>query len=78
VNRLDQNGAMLAQTVTCTASAPCRCDGTAKLAYHGVAVHAGTGASGRESGSLVASGPAGSVTLLFKGTRTALGQGTGR
>ena len=32
---------------------------------------------GREGGTLVASGPTGSVTLLFTGTRTALGQGSG-
>ena len=77
MNKLDHNGAMLAQTVTCTASPPCRCDEATKLAYHGIAVLRGTGASGKESGSLMASGPAGSGRLLFKGTRTALGQGTG-
>jgi hypothetical protein len=77
VNKLDQNGAMVAETVSCTASSACRCDGSTTLTYRDVAVLPGTGASGRESGSLVASGPAGSVTLLFKGTRTSLGQGTG-
>ena len=77
MNKLDQNGAGLAQTETCTASSVCRCDGSTKFDYRGVAVLPGTGASGKESGMLVASGPAGSVTLLFKGTRTSLGQGTG-
>jgi hypothetical protein len=68
---------MLAQTERCTASSVCRCDGSTQLAYRGLAVLPGTGASGKESGMLVASGPAGSVTLLFKGTRTSLGAGHG-
>ena len=55
---------------------PVRRDHEARLP-HGVAALPGTGAPGRESGSLVASGPAGSVTLLFRGARTALGQGSG-
>ena len=37
----------------------------------------GNGADGRETGTFVASGSIGTVTLNFKGTRTALGVGTG-
>lgn len=76
-NRLDANGALLSLTLTCTASAACTCEGSTKLAYRSEAHLRGNGAPGRESGSLVASGPTGSVTLLFIGTRTALGQGSG-
>ncbi len=76
-NRLDANGALLSLTLTCTASAACACEGSTKLAYSSEAHLRGNGAPGRESGSLVASGPTGSVTLLFSGTRTALGQGSG-
>ena len=77
VNKLDANGVLLSLTLTCTASSACRCEGSAKLAYRTTAGLPGTGASGTESGSLVASGPAGSVTLLLRGSRTALGQGSG-
>ena len=76
-NRLDANGALLSLTLTCAASAACSCEGSTKLAYRSEAHLRGNGAPGRESGSLVASGPTGSVTLLFAGTRTALGQGSG-
>ena len=72
-----RTGPVLSLTLTCTASAACTCEGSTKLAYRSEAHLPGNGAPGRESGSLVASGPTGSVTLIFNGTRTALGQGSG-
>ena len=76
-NELDANGALLSLTLTCTASSACTCEGSTKLAYVTKATLRGNRAPGKESGTLVASGPTGSVTLLFQGTRTALSQGSG-
>jgi hypothetical protein len=77
VDTLDQLGVLKYFVLTCNASGPCKCQGATHLAYTSVARLSGTGASGREHGTLVASGPAGSVTLSFKGTLTSLGVGTG-
>jgi hypothetical protein len=77
VDTLDKLGVLKSFTLTCKATGPCKCQGTTKLSYTSVSLLSGTGASGREHGTLVASGPAGSVTLNFKGTRTSLGVSTG-
>jgi hypothetical protein len=77
VDTLDKLGVLKSFVLTCKATGPCKCQGTTKLNYTSVSKLSGTGASGREHGTLVASGPAGSVTLGFKGTRTALGVSTG-
>ncbi len=76
-NKLDHNGALLSTTIVCNATANCKCAGATKLVYKTTAAEPGNGASGRESGTFVASGPQGTVTLNFKGTRTALGDGQG-
>lgn len=71
VKHLDRLGALKSLSYTCTAK-------NATYAYNAKAAEPGTGAAGHEFGTLVASGPDGSVTLTFKGTRTAQGvsQGT--
>jgi hypothetical protein len=78
VDTLDKLGVLKSFILTCKATGPCKCQGATKLSYTSVSRLSGTGASGRETGTLVASGPAGSsATLNFKGTRTALGVSTG-
>ena len=77
VDKLDSLGVLKSFTLTCKAIGPCKCQGTTKLTYTSVSVLSGTGAPGHEKGTLVASGPAGSATLSFKGARTALGVSTG-
>ena len=77
VDKLDSLGVLKSFTLTCKATGPCKCQGATKLSYTSVSVLSGTGAPGHEKGTLVASGPAGSATLSFKGTRTALGVSTG-
>jgi hypothetical protein len=76
-NKLDHNGALLSTTIVCKATANCKCGGATKLVYTTTAAEPGNGANGRESGTFVASGPQGTVTLNFKGTHTALGDGKG-
>ncbi len=66
VKHLDPLGALKSLSYTCTAK-------NATFVYNAKAAEPGTGASGHEAGTLVASGPEGSVTLSFKGTRTADG-----
>ncbi len=70
VKNLDALGALKSLSYTCTAR-------SSKFAYNAKAAEPGTGASGHETGTLVATGPAGSVTLEFKGTRTADGVSSG-
>ena len=77
VDKLDSLGVLKSFTLTCEATGPCKCRQATKLSYRSVSVLSGTGAPGHERGTLLASGPAGSVTLDFKGTRTALGVSTG-
>jgi hypothetical protein len=76
-DQLDANGALLSTTIVCNATGSCKCAGATKLVYSATAREPGNGANGHETGTLVASGPTGTVTLTFKGTRTALGQATG-
>jgi hypothetical protein len=76
-NKLDHNGALLSTTIVCNATANCKCAGATKLVYKTTAAEPGNGASGRETGTFVASGPQGTVTLNFTGTRTSLGDGKG-
>ena len=78
VDTLDNLGVLKAFKLTCTAAGPCKCQGATKLTYRSVSVLSGTGAPGSEKGTLVASGPAGTATLSFRGTRTSLGVSTGR
>jgi hypothetical protein len=77
VDTLDSLGVLKYFVLTCNAVGPCKCQGATKLSFASRARLSGTGASGRETGTLVASGPAGSATLMLKGTRTALGVSTG-
>jgi hypothetical protein len=77
VDTLDNLGVLKYFVLTCNASGPCKCQGATKISYTSVAKLSGTGASGREHGTLVASGPAGTVTLNILGTRTSLGVSTG-
>jgi hypothetical protein len=70
VKHLDRLGALKSLSYTCTAK-------NATLVYEAKATEPGTGASGHEVGTFVASSPEGSVTLNFKGTRTAGGASKG-
>jgi hypothetical protein len=70
VKHLDRLGALKSLSYTCTAK-------NATFVYSAKAAEPGTGASGHEFGTLVASGPDGTVTLNFKGTRTAQGASKG-
>ncbi len=70
VKHLDPLGALKSLSYTCTAK-------NATFVYDVKAAEPGTGASGHEFGTLVASSPEGSVTLDFKGTRTAVGVSKG-
>jgi hypothetical protein len=76
-DELDRNGALVATRVTCSATGTCRCSGTTKLTYRTASKEPGNGNAGRESGSIVASSPSGTVTLAFKGSRTATGEAKG-
>jgi hypothetical protein len=66
VKHLDPVGALKSLSYTCTAR-------NRTFVYRADAAEPGTGASGHEVGTLVASGPEGTVTLKLKGTRTADG-----
>jgi hypothetical protein len=77
VQTLDHNGALKSLTVNCRTEGTCKCEGATRLTYSSKTVSAGNGADGRESGTLVAASPVGTVTLIFTGKRTALGLGTG-
>jgi hypothetical protein len=72
VDTLDKNGALKYATNTCITSARCKCAGSTRLDFTTVERESGTGAPGRETGTLVASGPLGTVTLLLKGTQQAM------
>jgi hypothetical protein len=74
---LDPNGALKSLTTTCRTSGNCKCTTTTKLTYTSKILAPGNGASGKESGTLVATSPSGTVTLSFAGKRTSLGVGTG-
>jgi hypothetical protein len=73
----DSNGALKSASVACTASASCACPGSTRLAYSVTAVEPGTGAPGRESGTLTATGTAGTLTFRLSGKHSAIGGGTG-
>jgi hypothetical protein len=77
IQTLDHNGALKALTVVCKTGGTCKCEGATKLAYTSKTFSPGTGADGRETGTLVASSSIGTVTLNFTGKRTALGLGAG-
>ena len=66
VKHLDPLGALKSLSYTCTAR-------NLTFVYKAKAAEPGTGAPGHEVGTLVASGPEGTVTLKLKGTRTADG-----
>ncbi len=74
---LDANGALKSLSLTCQATGACKCGGATKLTYASTTLEPGNGASGKESGTLVAAGPNGTVTLKFSGPRSALGAGAG-
>jgi hypothetical protein len=79
---LDSNGALKSLTTTCKTSGKCSCTGSSntgptKLIYTSKILAPGNGASGKETGTLVATSPSGTVTLNFAGKRTSLGVGTG-
>jgi hypothetical protein len=66
VKYLDRLGVLKSLSYACTAK-------NASFVYKAIAAEPGTGASGHEVGTLVASGPEGTVTLKLEGTRTAGG-----
>ena len=74
---LDSNGALKSASIACTAAASCACAGSTQLAYSVTAVEPGTGAPGRESGTLTATGPTGILTFHLKGKHSAIGGGSG-
>lgn len=76
-DKLDPNGALESSTIACTGKASCKCGGAAELTYTSTATEPGTGADGHETGTIVASGPLGTVTLRLAGKHTSLGGGTG-
>jgi hypothetical protein len=76
-NTLDNNGALKSLTLSCSATGACKCGGTARLVYDTKTVSPGNGAGGRETGTLVATSPEGTVTLRVQGKRSALGAGAG-
>lgn len=73
----DVNGVVRRSTLTCNAKAQCACQGATQLVYQTATVSAGNGGPGRERGTIVASGPHGSVTLELLGTRSGLGASSG-
>ena len=73
----DSNGALKSASIACTALARCACAGSTQLAYAVTAVEPGTGAPGREAGTLTATGPAGTLTFHLSGKHSAVGAGTG-
>ena len=73
----DANGVVRLSTLTCNAKAACACQGATQLVYQTATVSAGNGSPGRECGTIVASGPHGSVTLALLGTRSGLGVSSG-
>jgi hypothetical protein len=77
IHALDHNGATTSVTVTCATTVKCSCQGSTQLALNVKAVEPGTGADGKETGTLVASGPKGTVTLRLAGKHTSLGVGKG-
>jgi hypothetical protein len=76
-DKFDANGALQSTTIVCNATGSCQCRGSTKLTYTTTSVQAGNGNPGPEHGSFVASGATGTATLVFKGSRTALGEGKG-
>jgi hypothetical protein len=74
---LDHNGALKSTSFSCTASGACACDGSTKLDYSYVSTEPGTGANGRETGTIVVTGPRGALTFRLKGLHSAVGIGTG-
>lgn len=66
VKHLDPLGVLKSLSYICTAR-------NLTFVYKAQAAEPGTGAPGHEVGTLVASGPEGTVTLKLEGTRTALG-----
>jgi hypothetical protein len=71
VNKLDHNGALASATVTCTASGPCKCGAAGtKLTYSTHAVESGSSSSSLETGTIVATGPQGTITLVLSGKRS--------
>jgi hypothetical protein len=71
----DHNGVVTSSTLTCQARAACSCQGATRLVYETATVSPGNGASGKEKGTLVATGPHGSVTLSLVGVRATTGPG---
>jgi hypothetical protein len=74
---LDSNGALKSASILCTGSGRCACQGATALAYSVKAVEPGTGAPGRERGTITATGPNGTLTFQLSGKHSALGAGTG-
>ncbi|HEY4345948.1 MAG TPA: hypothetical protein VGM80_00035 [Gaiellaceae bacterium] len=74
---LDQNGALKSAKVTCTGAVKCACGGSTRLDYSVTASEPGTGANGRESGTLTATGPSGTLTFALKGIHSSVGGGSG-
>jgi hypothetical protein len=69
IDTLDHNGALAYAHNNCSTTAKGKFTGATQLALETFEKESGTGAPGLEHGTLVATGPQGSVTLNLKGKR---------
>jgi hypothetical protein len=69
IDTLDQNGALASERNNCVTVAKGKFAGATQLALDTFEKESGTGAPGLEHGTLVATGPQGSVTLNLRGKR---------
>jgi len=74
---LDQNGALKSASIVCTGSGKCACAGSTGLAYAVTAIEPGTGAPGKERGTLTLTGPTGTLSFQLIGKHSAIGGGAG-
>ena len=74
---LDSNGALKSASVVCKGSGKCACEGSTGLAYSVTAIEPGTGAPGKEHGTITATGPTGTLSFQLSGEHSAIGGGTG-
>ena len=70
IDTLDHNGALASARNNCSTIAKGKFAGATQLALDTFEKESGTGAPGIEHGTLVATGPQGSVTLNLRGKRT--------
>jgi hypothetical protein len=77
-NKVDKNDVMISSTLTCTTKAICECSERTALVYESVWTSPGTGASGREKGTITATGKNATVMLELSGTRDGSGASSGK